>query len=96
MNDIIKLVMKKISENEDLKEQFKNNPPKSPEEFIELAKQVGVDLTVEAVQSACKELQDDELDKVSGGSCFTSVDSLASGLNNIACVVMIGSFYYIE
>ena len=69
MNDKIKTVLEKISKNDELKAQLKANPPKSEEDLVALAAKVGIELTVDEIKAANKELSDEKLDKVSGGGC---------------------------
>lgn len=88
MNDKIKTVLEKISKNEELKAQFKANPPKSEEDFVALAAKVGVELTVDEIKAANKELSDENLEKISGGGCVTVI------LSDIPCTAILGMHYY--
>ncbi len=70
MNEKIKKIQEALENNPELKKQLSENPPKTSEELIALAKQFGVELTEDDLKAA-QELSDEDLEKLAGGmGCF--------------------------
>lgn len=85
MNEKIKTVLEKISQDEELKAQFKSNPPKTAKDFLAFAEKIGVELSEEDIENDCKEMTDEDLAKVAGGM---SLEDL-----KYVCMAIFGIFY---
>lgn len=66
MSDKLKSLLEKVSQDETLQAKFK--ACKSIPEQVNLAKQLGYEVTLEEFVAATK-LSDDQLDEVAGGNC---------------------------
>lgn len=79
MNEKVKKALELLNQNKEMQKEIKQNPPKSKEELIALAKRLGVVLT-EADLTAKKDLTDTELENVAGGCDFLDTDSVLNRL----------------
>jgi predicted ribosomally synthesized peptide with nif11-like leader len=70
MSDKMKTLLAKVAEDETLQARFK--ACKSIPEQVDLAKQLGFEVTSDEFEKATK-LSDDQLDEVAGGSCTVNI-----------------------
>lgn len=84
MNENIKLLLKKLSEDETLKEKFKD--VKDPDKAYEIATSIQGGYTKEEFfatmkeihENMSKDLSDDDLEKAAGGVSVTDITSIIS------------------
>lgn len=70
MTDKMKSLLEKVANDNTLQTRFKEC--KTPEEQVNLASELGFDITIEEIKEATK-LSDDQLDEVSGGGCGLNI-----------------------
>ncbi len=66
MNEKLKLLSEKLKQDEALKKELEQNPPKTSEDLIEAAKRLGIVLTDEDLSDFGK-LSAEEIDQIAGG-----------------------------
>ena len=67
MNEKIQKIIDILEQNEELKKYYYDNPPKTNEEFIAAAKELGVELTEDDFKFAATELSEEELEQIAAG-----------------------------
>ncbi len=92
MNEKFKEVLKLMEQNEELKKKYCENPPKTMEDFISIAKELGIELTKEELASQTGELTDEDLEKVAGGN--DPMNDCWLGFT-VVCSVFIGAAWYV-
>ncbi|SCY30756.1 Nif11-like leader peptide family RiPP precursor [Alkaliphilus peptidifermentans] len=73
MSEALKNLVDKVKADNNLQKRFQEC--KSKEEQVELAAELGFDITVEELEQASK-VSDDQLDQVAGGGCTLYVQCI--------------------
>ena len=84
MNEKLKLALEKLEQNHELKDEVKKNPPKTAEEIIAIAAQLGIALTKDDLKPEGKEMSLEEADQVAGGD---KVDNVGDVCDTGVCIV---------
>lgn len=66
MNERIKMAIEELKQNKEMQEEIKQNPPKSIDDLIVLAKRLGVELT-KADFELPEDMTDEEMKQIAGG-----------------------------
>lgn len=94
MNDKLQKLLELLEQDEELKQKYYDNPPKTNEEFIAAAKELGVELTEDDLELPTVELSMEDLDQVAGGEKGPDKDC-GSGAE-FACTIFFGAAWYTE
>ena len=96
MNENLKKFLEKVSEDKALAEKV--NAYNDPAALIDLAKELGVDLTEADLKKPVEELADDELDTVAGGSDVSCACAMGGGgtkdTNDKTCACVLAGVGY--
>lgn len=95
MNEELQKVFDILEQNEELKNYYYKNPPKTKEEFIAAAKKLGVELTEDDLKSPTAELTKEELEQVAAGGRTKDEILLSCGGGALfICGIGCGVSYY--
>ena len=94
MNEKLQKVFDILEQNEELKNYYYKNPPKTKEEFIAAAKKLGVELTEDDLKNPTAELTKEELDQVAGGRTKHEILRCCGGATLFVCGLGAGCAYY--
>ena len=96
MNEKIQKIIDILEQNEELKKYYYDNPPKTNEEFIAAAKELGVELTEDDLKFAATELSEEELEQIAGGKRTKDGIKKACGAGALfVCGAAAGAMYWV-
>ncbi len=70
MKDTLKLLMEKLTQNEELKKEIEQNPPKTVEEIKALSKRLGLELGDDDLAELGK-VSEEDINQIAGGNLIT-------------------------
>lgn len=94
MNEKLKMALEKLEQNPEIMAEVKKNPPKTKEDFIAIAAQLGVEITKEELEAATKEMSLEELDQSAGGVNKDQILALCGNSQLLICAVTLSTAYF--
>lgn len=95
MNEKLQKIFEVLEQNAELKKKYYDNPPKTIEEFIAAAKELGFELTEDDLKIPTLELTDEELEQVAGGKrTKEGIKQACGGAIIFFCTLGAGAAYY--
>ncbi len=67
MNETLKFLMERLAQNEELKKEVEQNPPKTIEEIKTLSKRLGLELSDDELAELGK-VSEEDINQIAGGS----------------------------